>query len=189
MTWRLMQGVAGSPPTTHREWGAVAVSLLALKTSIMPTTSISVVPQAGPMINCFSHNYLNSFFSSFFPPWTQLLRLLFEKSLRRNASEFPRRSCWKWLGEEMSEPPCWGCQSPNVHDFEYMWVFSHSPQYSPSSVSFFFPILPEGKWKFTGNCLIDAVTIVWAQPFDPEVVSFVYEFTKTTLTCMSRVSV
>lgn len=79
-----------------------------------------------------------SFFSSFFPPWTQLLKLLFEKSLRRNASEFPRRSCWKWLGKEMSEPPCWGCQSPNVHDFEYVWVFSHSPQYSPSSVSFFF---------------------------------------------------
>lgn len=35
--------------------------------------------------------------------------------------------------------------------------------------------------RFTGNCRIDAVSIVLAQAFDPEVLSVMYEFTQTAI--------
>lgn len=122
VTWPHMHGIAcrspgsrvtGSPPTVSEEL------LLFYKTSIMPTNPF--VLQQLPMINFCRQSCLDSVCLLFFPTWAQ--KVFSEKSVRRNGSEFPRRSCWKRLGREMCGPPFWGCQSPNAHDFEYVWIF------------------------------------------------------------------
>lgn len=137
------------------------------------------------MFNCFGHNCLDSFVSSFFSPMNTI-SCLERKALEgiqnssracQNASKFPRRSCWKWLGKGMSAPTAEAARAPICMILNMCGFFPTLCSILPLAYPFF-SILFEGKREFTGNCLIDAVPIVWAQP---EVVSLVHEFPKTTL--------